>query len=834
MTQPLPCRAPDEARYQPLMLLLAATAGGTLVSRVVSLMPLAWWLAASILLAIWSAAHARSAERAASWLLLAALFAAAGAWHSDRWRLFGEGELGRSAHEDSRPICLEAVALSSPRLVPAPPPTALRVIPKGDESQLIVWVTAVRDGQTWRSASGRALLAVDGILTGVKAGDRVRIMALSQRPLPPLNPGEFDYAAFERSRRVLVRLRGPFPESVEVLAPGSRWQARRLLSYFRDAGMARLRGAISPRRATLASAILLGAREQLDPERNESYLVTGTIHILSISGLHVGILAVGFWLIYRTGILPRRLSLLLAMAATGLYAVLTDFEPPVVRAAILVSTLCIARLVSRPMLGFNSLAFAGLAVLVYNPASLFLAGTQLSFLAVATMIYFQRLLMTQPIVDPLDRLIAQTRPWPVRGSRWLGRRIWHAWLTGALIWLVSLPLVWLHYGLISPSALILNLLISIPIALALYFGFAVLLLGWLMPPVAGWCGAACDGLLQLMEWGIEAAAQAPGSYFWTAPPPAWLVAALYAALAAAAVFPRLRPSRLWCWAAVATWLACAWVLAVPPRGVAAAVTRPPLLCTFVAVGHGTAAIIELPGGQTILYDCGRLGSPNYTSRQIAGVLWSRGITHLDAVIVSHADADHFNALPGLLDRFSVGVIYVSPVMFERPQPAVAELRLAMESRGIPLRILRGSDRLAAGGETRIEVLHPPLRGVYGSDNANSIVLLVEHEGRRLLLPGDLESPGLEDVLAEEPIDCDVIMAPHHGSPRSDPTGFALWSRPEFVVVSGGRDVEPRSSVEGVKDAYRARGATVLHTADDGAVRIEISRQAVRATTHRPQ
>src|SRR5207253_7877537 len=130
--------------------------------------------------------------------------------------------------------------------------------------------------------------------------------------------------------------------------------------------------------------------------------------------------------------------------------------------------------------------------------------------------------------------------------------------------------------------------------------------------------------------------------------------------------------------------------------------------------------------------------------------------------------------------------YVSPGVFERLPPAVKDLRDTIERAGIPVREVFGGQRLAAGAGTNLEILHPPRKGVYGSDNANSIVLLIEHAGRRVLLTGDLESPGLDDLLAEEPIDCAVVLAPHHGSPRSSPGKFAQWSRPEYVVISGRR------------------------------------------------
>ena len=141
-----------------------------------------------------------------------------------------------------------------------------------------------------------------------------------------------------------------------------------------------------------------------------------------------------------------------------------------------------------------------------------------------------------------------------------------------------------------------------------------------------------------------------------------------------------------------------------------------------------------------------------------------------------------------------------------------------QNRDSPLRQNRDSPlKRNRDGPLTIEVLHPPRRGVLGSDNANSIVLAVEFQGRRLLLTGDLESPGLDDVLAEEPYDCDLLMAPHHGSRYSHPPDMERWSSPEWVVISGSRsDWQPA-----VARAYAAGGAVVLHTARTGALRASI-------------
>lgn len=834
--------ANQSATYHPLVLLLCAFAAGITLDHYAPFPATLTWLAVLLGPIAWFILWKKGADQASSWILLATFLATGAAWHHSYWRLYPAYEIGRSFDETLRPVVLEATAITSPRWSPAPPPTPLRTIPRGESSELLLWVTAVRDGRDFRPASGWATLLVDGQLSEIRAGDRLRVFGQAARPAAPLNPGEFDFAAHERRQRICCRLFAEFPESIQRLSRGSPFSPRRWLADFRSTGIAILNRYIAPERAALASAILLGAREQLDPDRNENFLVTGTIHILSVSGLHVGILAFGFFLILRTGLLPRPVVIVFTIVLTTTYALLIDLEPPVVRATLLIIVACLALFLGRAALGFNVLSAAALVVLARNPASLFQAGPQLSFLAVATLIACRPLLIRHAIDDPLDRLIANTRPLIIRSLRRFAGVLWRIWLAGALIWLTSTPLVWKQYNLISPVALLLNFLLWIPVTLAMYAGMATLLLGSFFPRAARLAGLACDQCLQVVESLTASFRDLPASYTWLSAPPAWWIALLYVAFALLVAIPPLRPSRRWLCTLAACWIAGACLLS--DRSITGAIrfAPRPLRCDFVAVGHGLCVLVELPDGKTLLYDAGRLGSPFAGVRPISALLWSRGINHLDCLIISHADADHYNAIPELFDRYSVGAVYVSPVMFRRLPAAVQVLRDAIEQANIPLREIHAGQRLAGGGAV-LEVLHPPPAGVSGSDNANSIVLLLEYSGRRILLTGDLEPPGLGNLFAAPSLDCDVVLAPHHGSPRSNPGGFADWSRPEHVVMSASRTLGDIATLERVKDSLRLRGAEVFHTAEDGctSVRIDPSgtlsvttfREHVRATNIAP-
>jgi competence protein ComEC len=560
--------------------------------------------------------------------------------------------------------------------------------------------------------------------------------------------------------------------------------------------------------------MFLGARDDLDQDLRQAFIETGTIHLLVVSGLNVGILATSLIVILRLGLVPQHWVLGIVAAACVLYAAVTDGEPPVVRATVMVLVACLAMVLARRPLGYNTLALAGLVVLAINPAELFQTGTQLSFLSVGVLVFASDVRLGRRELDPLERLIARTRPWPQRAARRFANWMWVGTLAATLIWLVIAPLVMSRFHLISPSAVLVGPIVSIPATIAMGCGFGIFLFGWLLPPLASLLGWLCDGNLYLMQACVEAARNLPGSHFWVAGPSDWWLAGFYGAVAVAALIPRWRPSLRWTFGLLAAWTSI---------GLAASLVgardADRLECTFLSVGHGAAVVVELPGGKTLLYDAGRLGSPAGASRVVSSFLWSRGITHLDAVVISHADADHYNGLPALLDQFSVGAVYVSPVMFEDASSrAVQALREAIAASGVTLSEVWSGDRLRAADDVEIEVLHPPRRGVLGSDNANSIVLAIQYQGRRILLTGDLEPPGLSDVLAELPYDCDVAMAPHHGSTASDPPGFVAWSTPEWTIVSGGHnDRNPE-----VTEAFTSQGSAVLHTADHGAVSATIA------------
>ncbi len=815
---PDPWRRP--VRYQPLVIVLAAMAAGIFADRHGTLTLSAWWAVACAAGSGWLGLWRSRRDTAAAFVLLVAVAATAAAWHHLHWHIYPADDLARFASEHREPVCLDAVVLTAPRVRPMPPHDPMHPIPAGARVQFDVAPAAVRDRRQWRPASGRAQITVYAEVDGICVGDRVRILGRFARPAPARNPGEFDYANYLRTRRVLVQLSTSYAESVSVVKPGSPASPARWLARLRARSASVLRRNVPEHQSALAEAVLLGARERIDPEETQLFVETGTVHLLAISGLHVGILMGALWYLLRRSLLPPVVCVAAAASLALVYMLLVDARPPVVRATMLVLVYCASLHFRRPALGFNALAAAGLIVLAWNPADLFHTGAQMSFLAVATLTWIAPLWIQRGgRQDWLSRAILAELPWFQRILWFASQAFRHLLAVSLLVWCVTAPLFMGAFHVLSPVGVPLNTVLWLPMTMALVGSFLTLVFSPISGLLSRLAGAVSGGAFGLLQGAVQWAHGLPASHLFVPGPPAWWVAGFYGGLLLFVAVPRIRPPRRWCLA-----LACAWMAVGLTFPLRPPIEQRPLRCTFVALGHGLSVLVELPDGRAMLYDAGRMGPPMTAAQSISAVLWSRGIAHLDAVFLSHGDLDHYNALPRLLKRFSVGKVYVPPTMYARRNVALDALEEAIRESGVEQQFLWAGYRLAEDDWT-IEVLHPPRKGVLGSDNANSLVLAVEHAGRRILLTGDLESPGLDDLIAEEPFRCDVLLAPHHGGEASNIPGLAQWSSPAWVVVSGART---ERSFQQLNTTYAAVGATVLATDELGAITVEARRDGVRA------
>jgi competence protein ComEC len=241
-----------------------------------------------------------------------------------------------------------------------------------------------------------------------------------------------------------------------------------------------------------------------------------------------------------------------------------------------------------------------------------------------------------------------------------------------------------------------------------------------------------------------------------------------------------------------------------------------LRCTFLSVGHGLAVVVELPGGRTLLYDAGQMQDGSRARQTVQSALWQRGVRSVDALVISHADIDHFNGVPGLARTLSIGSLLVHESFLDFRQPGVERTCDLLTRQNVPIKLVWAGDRLSLDDRARLTVLHPPAGDRMATDNANSLVLMIEYAGRSILLTGDLERGGLENVLFLSPLHADVLQAPHHGRFAANPRALAEWASPDWVIVSDGR----HDDSDRLRTIY-GPAARVLSTEKYGAITFAI-------------
>ncbi|MCI0680841.1 MAG: DNA internalization-related competence protein ComEC/Rec2 [Gemmataceae bacterium] len=791
----------------PLVPVALAFTSGIILDRIASIRLPTSLACVVAFVAAFVASKRKGQTHAPVWLWLA-LAAAGASWHQWYRDSMAPNDIRLFATAEGRPVRLRGIVDSEPVQVRDLAADPLRSFATKPATRLTVRVRQLEHRSDWHPVSGLVQSTIAGKQMPLHVGDEIELTGLLALPPAPGNPGAFDYAEFLRDQGIGATLHVPdASDAVDVLREGWPHSAWGWLAVLRARGVTLLEEHLPAGQRGVAAALLLGDGSAMTHDEWEQYLRTGVVHVLAISGQHLVVLAAFLWFACRVLHVRRRTAALVIVLLLLGYALLTGGRPPVMRAAWMVTAYAGGMILRRPVLPANTFALAWLGVAAFNPTDIFNTGCQLSFVAVAVLIWGTGRWEARE-QDPLEKLIDESRSWAtivaIRFFRWLG------WLyaVNAIVWLAVTPLIAARYHVVSPVALLIGPPMVLFSSLALLLGFGLLLTAPVLPPLAALFTVLTKASLYLADVLVRWSSGWPGAYSFVPDVPAWWLVVFYAGLLACLSVPWLQGHWRRSLPLGVGWLALGGFLVYWPPD------HRDFRCTFLAVGHGGCTVIETPQNRVILYDAGAITGPDVTRRHIAPFLWKRGYRRIDEIIVSHGDLDHFNGVPQLLERFAVGRVTLTPSFAAHATPGISYTLRALERMGLPSRVVHAPAEWDVDG-VHFEVLHPPAHGPAGVENVRSLVLMVRHEGLTALLTGDLQEPGLKRVLALPSRPVDVLMAPHHGSRASNTKELAAWARPKFVVSCQG----PPTSVPKEPNPYEALGSRWLSTWSQGAVTI---------------
>ena len=697
------------------------------------------------------------------------------------------------------------------------------------------FVLAVRqikvDGEV-RPASGRTMVRLGKHDHRVRSGDRIEVTGWLRRIGGPSNPGQFDYRRYMADQGVHSSLRVPERGNWRrvpgggggVSFGGVKEDAARLADDSLHLGM----GGRDEAYAFL-SAILLGRRGPEFSQLHDSFQRVGLAHFLAISGAHLGVLLGLTWLGTKVVLPHPRYGAWAIVAVLALFILVVPLRVPIVRAGVMSFVFSVAYGGGRLVRRLDLLSVAALLLLIWRPAELFGAGFQLSFAVTAGILIF---------TEPASRWLwpePEIRLTPYGTRALIARRLADYVAVTLVATSMALPIVAMHFGLLTPLSAVVSI-VAIPFGVGvLGLGYLKTVVGLVLPSAGTLLAAPTAWLGEFVIGSVRWTAELPAASIdlVTRPPAAWVVCVLLLSCAFWGGWFRGR------WAALggAVALCTVWfVVTTRPDariGLSADPGAPVVArVDALAVGDGSAYLLRVAGEDggalgagrphAVLFDCGSLTYLDVGDRVIVPGLKALGVGRIDAIVISHANLDHYNGCLPVVEQLGARrVVTTRQVVDEAaryPSSPIGEFLGLLRGFGVePVAVGQGW-RERWGGATA-EVLWPPEGVEFPEVNDASIVLRLSAGGRRVLLHGDVQEFAIGRLLsAGVDLRAEVSDLPHHGGfVRSSPSWLTAVS-PRLVVQSASPRRLLHDKWGGVLDE---RGVARAVTGESGQVAVEL-------------
>lgn len=709
-------------------------------------------------------------------------------------------------------------------------------------------------GQTERNISGRQGTSSQDGLPSI--GSRVRISGSFSLYTEATNIGQFDARNYYAARKIYGQVKKAaivYTEPPNIIGRGKEclWQLRRhLAETFLEV--------YGEENGALLAAMLLGERTFLSEETQSLYKAAGTLHVIAVSGLHISLLGLGLYRLLRRIFDVQAPAAVISVLCMAAYVFLVGNPPSAVRAFIMFAMGLLAGYWKRTLDTPTALSLSAAIILMGNPFYIGQSSFLLSFLAILAIAVFQPALkeclaLINPYHFPLSRLLDSRRAWRLRhldpqkvtgGCHELLKKAGNGLQSSFSVWIVTLPVQLFFFSEVSLFGIFFNLLIIPLMGVILLLGIAGLFLKEIFHLFTFLTGSA------LTDWEITVISicrYAEGIFFaiikaggsladrlsfamWTPGKPvygkmllAFGLLLLFCLLGNLSENGRTIPEKFWKYR-LGILLGVILLLAGYPAH--------NLQITFLDVGQGDGICMELPDGRVYLMDGGSSDVSKVGNYRLVPFLKAKGIRKIDAVFLSHGDADHINGIAGLLEEKQMSIDCIClPAGAE--QEEFVEIRDLARARNISVRTIQAGDFWENNG-AKFWCLNPA--DVTASGNAASMVLYMEYQDFSMLLTGDLEGEGEKSVAAllrsNAITGISVLKVAHHGSKNSTKEEFLRQCSPAVAVISCGEHNTYGHPHKETLERLNDMGTAVYRTDCSGAVQITVSGSHMKVTEYR--
>lgn len=619
---------------------------------------------------------------------------------------------------------------------------------------------------------GKVLLRVyqNGTNFQFQYGDLIKAKVVLGEPDLPGNFGEFNYRDYLIRQRIFV-IGSLNADQIYFVGKNNQLILSKALNYIKENIAKNIDRIYHYPQAAFIKAIIAGDRSELPPEWEPIFQDAGVMHILAISGLHVGIIATflfnifNFWSFFKKN---ERLKYIIIIIILLVYAAITGFRPSVSRATLMFITFLIAKYINRPYHQYSSIFLAALLILFYQPLLLFDAGFLLSFTVTFFIILLYPLL--QEKLDFLPNYLSESLA--ISLSAWLGM----APLSAYYFYKISLIAIWA------------NLIIVPLVSIILILGLISIIGSFLLISFAQLTAHLSEILINLLLSFTKFFSSLPYAYHYIAQPHIYQTISYYFLLIVMAYilinWPKLdvNKRKFVFWGTMAVIIAMLSAHLFPFSQL--------FSLHFINVGQGDSILIETPLNKKILIDGG--GTPfndfDVGKHTVVPYLRRLGINQIDILVLTHPDLDHLEGLVTVLKEMKVGMVMDSGI--DSKDPVYQQfLSLIRSDNGIIYSKVKAGDLIALEPGLEILILNPMNPSTYYQENDfnnQSIVLKLRYKNVSFLLTGDIEESAEINLLSwQEQLKSDVLKVAHHGSITSSSKLFLNRVQPKVAIISVG-------------------------------------------------
>ena len=590
-------------------------------------------------------------------------------------------------------------------------------------------------------------------IPSIKYGDSLYIEGESKQPEEARNYKGYNYKQYLKTKKIIgtVEL-----EKAKILKSSNGSFIHNIQKYIKDT----INGTLTDEEGNLLLAILLGDKDKLSEDIQESFKTSNLSHMLAVSGAHVSYIILGLTYVLQNSIIGKKNEKIVCIIFLLFFMAITNFTPSVTRACIMAVLTLFSGIIYRKSDVYTNISVAALITLIFNPYNLLDLGFQLSYGGTIGIIIFIKRIQEKKSNSKVINYIKQMA------------------LVSIYANIIIIPIMMYHFNTVSFTFIISNIMASPILGIIVITGFLFIIASITVKPLTRLIAIFIKPILSILIKISQICSKLPFSNILVVTPYMFNVISYYAIILYCIKSKKNNKCKIIICLLIVLILINFIIYIFPQK----------LRIFFIDVGQGDSTLIITPDKKTVLIDGGGSDSFDVGEKVLLPYLLDRRILKIDYVLISHFDTDHCGGILTIMEKVKVKNIIISEQAEHSEN--YERFKKLMIHKKIRLIEVKKGDKIKIGRYSEFKILFPTSRLLSENPlNNNSIVAQFNYNNFKMLFTGDIEKLAEQQILKAEKaeIRADILKVAHHGSKTSSIPEFIKAVKPKIALIGVGKN-----------------------------------------------